>query len=65
MTTFQEQLRTAYLDYLNNYLNIERFAAVNNITEDDAHTMIIMGMKYHKSYVGILNSNEVEVGGNE
>ena len=50
MITFQEHLRTSFLDYFNNYLTVEKFAEHNNITETDANTIIEMGRKYHEEY---------------
>jgi hypothetical protein len=50
MTTFQEHLRTAYLDYVNNYITVAKFAEHNNITDTDAQIIIDMGRKYHEEY---------------
>lgn len=44
-------LRAMYLDYLNNFLTVERFAAYHDISETDANSLIRMGRKYHEDYV--------------
>ena len=50
MTTFQEHLRTSFLDYFCNYLTVAKFAEHNNITDTDAQVIIDMGRKYHEEY---------------
>lgn len=36
-----------YLDYVNNYLTVEKFAEDNGISITDAKTIIRIGKKYH------------------
>ena len=36
-----------YLDYVNNYLTVEKFAENNGITKTEALTIIRIGKKYH------------------
>lgn len=45
--TLKQTLGSYYLDYLNNYLTVERFAEDNGISETDAKTIIRLGKKYH------------------
>lgn len=36
-----------YLDYVNNYLTVEKFAEDNGITKTEAKTIIRIGKKYN------------------
>jgi hypothetical protein len=42
-------LITAYLDYVNNYLTIERYAEHNELTVDQATTLVSLGKQLHES----------------
>jgi len=44
-------LREFYLDYVNNYLTIAKFAEHNEITEQQAETLIFIGRDLHERYV--------------
>jgi len=41
-------LREWYLDYVNDYLTVEKFAVANEINIDDALNLIALGKKYHE-----------------
>lgn len=45
--TLKQTLGGYYLDYLNNYLTVEKFAEDNGISESEALTIIGLGRKYH------------------
>lgn len=44
-------LRTLYLDYVNNYLTIDKFASDHGIHSTDARRIIAMGKVYHEDHV--------------
>lgn len=45
-----EALRALYLDYVNNYLTIDKFASDHGIHSTDARRIIAMGKVYHEDY---------------
>ena len=49
--TANKYFRTAYLDYFNNYLTIEKYAEHNGISTADAKKLIDAGRKYHEKHV--------------
>lgn len=54
-------LRALYLEYVNNYLSIEIFAADHMISVDDAKTLLNMGRKYQNEYAAMFKSNAEKV----
>ena len=42
------RLASFYLDYLNDYLTIDRFAAFNLMSTEDAANLLALGRKYHE-----------------
>ena len=46
-----EQLADLYLDWLNNYIGVDKFAEHNQISEQDAITLLSMGKEYHNNRV--------------
>lgn len=51
MTTINEQMRSMFLDYFNNYLSVAKFAEDNDINELAALTIITAGKELHEQYV--------------
>ena len=51
MTTINEQMRSMFLDYFNNYLTVAKFAEHNEISEAVALAIITAGKEYHEQYV--------------
>ena len=52
MVDFRTVLNDLYLDYINNYLTIEKFAELNGLTEDEALTLIAIGRRINnREYV--------------
>lgn len=45
------ELRMMFLDWVNNYLTVEKFAADNGVSVEDARALIEMGRKYHEEHV--------------
>jgi hypothetical protein len=41
--TARTTLVTLYLDYLNNYITVERYAECNGLTTDQANSLITLG----------------------
>jgi hypothetical protein len=41
--TARQSLITLYLDYLNNYVTVERYAECNGLTVEQAHSLITLG----------------------
>lgn len=56
MTNANEYLRSLYLDYLNNYLSVERFAEHNGLDIDQADVLLDIGRALHEDYVASLKS---------
>ena len=44
-------LRELYLDYVNNYLTVAKFAEHNGMTNAQAHAIIDIGRELHGKYV--------------
>lgn len=51
----RQYLINLYLDYVNNWLTLDKFAEFHEITKGEAHTIIEIGKKYHEEYVTIIN----------
>lgn len=49
MKTLKEQMHAAYLDYVNNFITIEKFAENYGISEVLAKEMILEMRDYHES----------------
>lgn len=43
-----EQLADLYLELVNNYLTVEKFAEHYQLTEKDAVNILSVGMRYHQ-----------------
>lgn len=55
MTTLTTILADAYLDYLNNFLTVERFTSYYGLESlTDAHQVLALGKKYHEQRVRTL-----------
>lgn len=50
MKTANETLRALYLDYVNNYLTVDKFAEHHEIHPTDARRLLSMGKVYHEEY---------------
>jgi hypothetical protein len=48
MTIEQRKLESIYLDWVNNFLTLERFAEVYGISKEDANTLIEIGRKLNE-----------------
>lgn len=59
MTNANEYLRNFYLDYVNNYLTMERFAEHNGLDIDQADVLLEIGKALHEQYVSEQKSTEV------
>ena len=59
MKQANEYLRSLYLDYVNNYLTVERFAEHNELDFDQADVLLDIGKALHEDYVADLKSIEV------
>jgi len=51
--TLKEQLHAAYLDYVNNFLTVEKFAEHYGISEEMARILISEMREYHEFLAGI------------
>jgi len=58
MKQANEYLRNLYLDYVNNYLTMERFAEHNGLDIDQADVLLDIGKALHEDYVSQLKSIE-------
>ena len=47
MQPMSNQLKAFYLDWMNNYLTIEKMAEHNEMTVEDTATLINLGRSYH------------------
>lgn len=54
-------LREFYLDYVNNYLTVEKIAEHNGIGTDHAIKLIEMGKEYHEEYCEVINGNNKSI----
>lgn len=50
----RQYLIDMYLDYINNWLTIEKFSEFYELTSEDAKKILELGKKYHEEYVAIL-----------
>ena len=46
--TMAKQLQAFYLDWVNNYLTVDKIAEHNEITVEDAELFIELGRSYHE-----------------
>jgi len=46
--TMAKQLQAFYLDWINNYLTVEKMAEHNELTVEDTATLINLGRSYHE-----------------
>ncbi len=44
----REQIKAFFLDYFNNYLTVDKFAADNGLNRFEAITLIKMGRSFHE-----------------
>ncbi len=51
------QLQTAFLDYLNNYLTVERYAEHNGLTVEQAQQLIDLGKSVHEDIAASTHFN--------
>lgn len=49
--SLKERLRAAYLDYVNDYLTVGRFAQAHGLTEEQGHDLIALGRSVHEKIV--------------
>ena len=49
--TMAKQLQAFYLDWVNNYLTVEKIAEHNGITVSDAQILIDLGRAYHEKRI--------------
>jgi|DEB0MinimDraft_12_1074336.scaffolds.fasta_scaffold16411_5 adenine-specific DNA glycosylase len=52
--TMAKQLQDFYLDWINNYLTVEKMAEHNELTVEDTATLINLGRSYHEN--GVVNN---------
>lgn len=45
----REQLIAAYLDFLNNYLTVEKYAEHNGLSNEHAHSLIVLARSVFNS----------------
>ena len=48
MQTMSNQLKEFYLDWMNNYLTVEKMAEHNEMTVEDTAMLINLGRSYHQ-----------------
>ena len=53
----KEQLANFYLQYLNDFLTIEKFAAHHGMSEQDAAELLNLGRKFHEEIVWLAKRN--------
>jgi len=58
MKQANEYLRNLYLDYVNNYLTVDRFSEHNGLDIDQADVLLDIGKALHEDYVSDLKSIE-------
>jgi hypothetical protein len=51
----EAKLREQYLDFVNNYLTIEKFAEHNGLELDEATSIIMIGKACHKRHCELVN----------
>ena len=52
--TMAKQLQEFYLDWINNYITLEKIAEHNELTAEDTATLINLGRSYHEK--GVVNN---------
>ena len=52
--TMAKQLQEFYLDWVNNYITLEKIAEYNELTAEDTATLINLGRSYHEN--GVVNN---------
>lgn len=50
----RQKLIDLYLDFVNNYLTVAKFAEHNELDIKDANEILILGKKYHERYVEMI-----------
>ena len=50
-----QYLRELYLDYVNNFLTVDRFAEHHGIQSTEARRLLAMGKYIHEDYVSLVN----------
>lgn len=55
MKQLNESLRTLYLDYVNNYLTLEKMAQDYSMTERQLRDLLFVGKDLHEQYVAELD----------
>ena len=51
MNKYKARLQETYLDYLNNFLTVERFSEYYEITSEQGELLIELGRSIHEDYV--------------
>ena len=57
MKQANEYLREIYLDYVNNYLTVDKFAEHNGIHPTDARRLLSIGQVLHEDYVKLVKGS--------
>lgn len=52
----ENKLRQDYLDYVNNYLSLDRFAEHRGMTLEQAKIILAMGKQLHEDYCFMLKA---------
>lgn len=53
------QLANFYLEFINNYLTVAKFASVHDMAHDDALLLLATGRKFHEERVAIYKNTGV------
>jgi transglutaminase-like putative cysteine protease len=56
MKQTNQHLRELYLDYLNNYLTVDKLAEHHEIDTSVASLLLDIGKQLHENYVNLVNS---------
>jgi hypothetical protein len=56
MKQTNQHLRELYLDYLNNYLTVDKLAEHHEINTSVAMLLLDIGKQLHEDYVNLVNS---------
>jgi len=56
MKQTNQHLRELYLDYLNNYLSVDKLAEHHEINTSVARLLLDIGKQLHENYVNLVNS---------
>lgn len=57
MKQANEYLRELYLDYVNNYLTVDKFAEHHELHSTDARRLLSLGKILHEDYVRMINND--------